>query len=85
MTFDTATGKIGTEPYGPNPSAKSSIQLRLGPMEPHDGGGDYLVWAEQEFEAFTEAEVKLQVEAWASEQMQKIVTLMGGAERFRKP
>jgi hypothetical protein len=77
--------EISTVPYGARPSAHSAIHLRLGPQEPHDGGGDYRVWREAEFSGDTEAEVMAQVEAWGSEQMRQIVNLLGGILEFRKP
>ena len=83
MTFDPATGAFGTLPYGKRPSAHSSILLNIGPREEHDGGGDYLVWRDREFEADTEAEVKALVEAWVAEQMADVVALLGGAGAFR--
>jgi hypothetical protein len=77
--------QISTKPYGKQPSAHSSIILRLGPKEPNDGGGEYLVWREKEFSAPTEAEVKAEVEAWAAEQMVAVVALLGGIAQFKKP
>ena len=48
------------------PSAHTSIHLNFG--EPDEYGyGDYRVLAEKEFTADTEAEVKVQVEAWVRE------------------
>ena len=76
--------KISTVPYGPKPSAHSAIHLRLGPAEADDGGGEYLVWREKEFEGNTETEVKTLVEAWCSEQMNDVVTLLGGISSFHK-
>lgn len=84
MTFDTGTREFGTLPYGPKPSAKSSILLRHGEPDKY-GYGDYLVWREQKFEADTEAEVKFHVEAWVALQMAEIVTLLGGVPAFKAP
>jgi hypothetical protein len=75
--------KIETIPYDSQPSAVSTIHLRLGPVENHDGGGDYYVWKRAEFTAPTEAEVKAQVEAWVTERMAEIVTALGGLSQFR--
>ena len=76
--------KISTVPYGPKPSAHSAIHLRLGPAEKDDGGGEYLIWREKEFDGDTEDAVKTQVEAWCSEQMNAVVALMGGISAFHK-
>lgn len=76
--------KISTLPYGSKPSAHSAIHLRLGPQEQDDGGGDYLIWREEEFWGDTEDAVKAQVEAWYSEQMNAVVALLGGISAFHK-
>jgi hypothetical protein len=55
------------------PSASSSLLLRY--QEP-DGSGEDLTLAEAEFEAETEEEVKSQVEKWAQDQMDRVVTLL---------
>lgn len=80
MTFDTGTGKMGTLPYGKQPSAKASILLLFG----GENAGDYLVWREQEFEALTPAEVKAQVERWVQEQFNDVMRLLGGRAAFRE-
>ena len=85
MMFNSATGEMSTKPYGKTPSAHSSIILRIGPREEHDGGGDYLVWRDADFEAATEAEVKGLVETWVTAQMADVVALLGGAPAFRNP
>lgn len=77
-------GKESVVPYGLHPSAHCSIHLRIGPREDGDGGGDYLVWREKEFEGETEVLVKAAVETWAADQMQQIVDLLGGESAFRK-
>ena len=84
MTFNTGAQEFGARPYGPKPSAKSSILLRHG--EPDEYGyGDYLVWREQEFEADTEADVKAKVETWVAQQMVDVIAALGGAAAFRSP
>lgn len=77
-------GKETVLPYGAKPSAHSSIILRIGPREPDDGGGDYLVWREKKFEGETEALVKMDVETWTANQMIEIIDLLGGQLAFRK-
>lgn len=77
--------KITEGQYDDSPSAHSSILLRLGPKELHDGGGDYMIWREQDFKAPTELEVKALVEAWVRQQMLAIVNLLGGVGAFRAP
>lgn len=58
------------------PSARASILIRHG--EPDEYGyGDYSTWREQEFEAPTEAEVKVLVEAWVAEQFADVLRLLG--------
>ena len=86
MTYDTRTGVIGSMPYGQRPSAHALILLMLGPQESeNDGGGEYLVWRDAEFNGDTEAGVKSQVETWVTERMRELVELMGGLTAFRKP
>ncbi len=70
-------GPFGS-PYGPTPSARSSILLRLA------GEDNYLTWRDAKFEASTEAEVKAQVEAWVREQLRAVVELLGGVAAFRE-
>lgn len=82
--FDGPLISVSTR-YWPDFTAHSSIILRLGPKQPNDGGGDYLVWRDRKFSGDTEAEVKSQVEAWAKMQMEDIVGLLGGEASFRKP
>jgi hypothetical protein len=74
MTFDTSTGVFGSLPYGPKPSAKSSIILNA--AKNGDDYPGYHTWREKEFEADTEAEVKAQVEAWVNEQFNDIVSIL---------
>lgn len=84
MTFNTGTREFGSLPYGPRPSAKSSILLLHG--EPDGNGyGDYLVWRSAEFEADTEQEVKALVEAWVAQQMADVIAMLGGDAAFKKP
>lgn len=60
------------------PAAQAAILLRTA-----DG---YLVFTEQDFEADTEAEVKVLVEAWADEQYGKIVEVLTGVyEQPKEP
>lgn len=84
MTVDFRTSEFGTLPYGPKPSAHSSILLRVGPPD-CNGYGDYLVWRDADFEAESETEVKVLVEAWVAQQMQEVVALLGGQTAFREP
>lgn len=51
------------------PSAVASVLVR------HSEG--YTTWREQEFEADTEAQVKVLVEAWAAEQFADVLRLLG--------
>lgn len=88
MVVETRPGrtpKITEGTYGDSPSATSAIILRLGPKEEHDGGGDYMIWREQDFRAPTEAEVKALVEDWVHEMMVDIMTALGGRRAFRQP
>jgi len=77
MTFDSRTGKVGSWPYGPTPSAHASILLRL-------AGGEHLVWRDAKFEALTTAEVKALVEAWVREQLAAVIELLGGLAAFKE-
>ena len=73
MAFDTGTGEVSTIPYGPKPSAKSSLILRYW----HEKGyEDYETLIEREFEGDTFEDVKAQVEAWAQEQMDEAAGLL---------
>ena len=76
--------KMKIVPYGKFPSAISSIILSIGPKEEDDGGGNYLIWREKEFEGETETLVKSKVEAWVTEQIKEIVKLLGGQSSFQK-
>lgn len=76
-------GSVSKEPWGAQPHAAAAIHLRLGPRQEDDGGGDYLVWCEQDFEAPTEAEVKDLVERWVQAIMSDIVEALGGRPAFR--
>lgn len=79
MTFDTRTGKFGTAPYGPRPSAHAAIHLDHG--EPDEYGyGEYTVWREAHFDGDTEADVKQQVEQWVAEQVAAVWRLLGAAQ-----
>ncbi len=53
------------------PKASASIVLNHGEPDKY-GYGNYIVIAEQDFEADTEAEVKALVEAWVAEQFRAI-------------
>lgn len=53
-------------PFDCKPSAKSSILLR-------HADGDYVIFAQKEFEADTIEAVKAQVEEWAAQQYQRII------------
>jgi hypothetical protein len=75
LTFDTATQKMGTLPYGQTPSAHAAIHLDCG--TPDDCGyGDYLTLAEKEFTGPTEADVKRQVEEWVKQKFDQISSLV---------
>jgi hypothetical protein len=84
MTFNSANGEIETLPYGPRPSATSSILLRHGAPD-ENGYGDYLVWRSADFEGETEADVKSKVEAWVAQQMADVISALGGTTAFREP
>lgn len=58
------------------PSAKSALMLRFNDS---DGDEDYLDLTSQEFEGETFEEVAAQVEAWAQEQMDKLVGILRAA------
>ncbi|MEY4299492.1 MAG: hypothetical protein RIR25_728 [Verrucomicrobiota bacterium] len=82
--FDGPLLSVSTR-YWPDRTAVCFIALRLGPVEQHDGGGDYLVWRRQDFAGGTETEVKHQVEMWAKAQMAYVVALLGGLAAFKDP
>ena len=84
MTIQRENGsvKVGTAPYGSQPSAHAMIILHLGPAKKNDGGGDFLIWSQADFTAITEVEVKAQVERWAADQMRAVVDKLGGLNAF---
>ena len=64
-------------PYGKRPSANASIILNFGtPLGPDDFD-DYSKWREKDFEADSEAVVKMLVENWVKEQMADLAMLLG--------
>ena len=66
--FEPGRG-MNTNPHPEiRPSAKSSILLNY--------SGDYVIFAEQEFEADTQAQVQDLVEAWAKEQYQRVIAAL---------
>jgi hypothetical protein len=85
LVLEAGSSEFKTIPYGPQPSANSSILLRLGPKHKGDGGGDYYVWKTQDFTAPTESKTKALVEAWVTERMAEIVACMGGIGQFKAP
>jgi len=71
--------------YWPDNTAHSSIILNLGSAQDGDGGGDYRIWADENFKAPTETAVKIQVELWVQKQMHTIIRKLGGRKAFKKP
>ena len=76
MTFDAATGVIGSAPYGHEPSAHAAIVLNHG--EPDEYGyGEEATWREKAFSGPTEAAVKTMVEDWVRGQFNELRRLLG--------